>query len=413
MRTIYLLYSLLLLTHISFSQELAVSMAQIEQAVSLSGHYAANVLINEAGYSRCDYELINGQWREYEPTWHTGQVIYGLLEAFRITGDSSFLHTAVRAGDWWASQAIEEGPLAGFFAGLHGGDVTEGLINFTTLADGSPGLFLLSRITGNPLYANVATSAGHWAMLHLYLPEAGVLYDIVDMESGEIWKTRSPHYPGDSLPLYLLARPNNEGFLYKDMYLHSGKSLYRDVFLNLSNSLLEKQHENGLWMDFHPNYAPSGKIHPRFNIWYAESLLEAYTLTHDSSYLEAAANTMRTVQKWQQKQGHIYYSNRTDESYDASSVCGSATAFAGLLWLRLWQEGYGEFKPCAEKALQWVLANQLPANHPDPNLRGAVWESWRKWSADGRMQLYVRDVATAFSLRLLAAWHDHLQKSKK
>ncbi|HMQ45986.1 MAG TPA: hypothetical protein PKA00_00960 [Saprospiraceae bacterium] len=410
---IYRLLVLLLGSHLLIAQNKPFNLEEIEQAIQLSGQYAADVLINEVGSSRCDYELISGQWQEYEPAWHTGQVIYGLLEAFRITGDSSFLNTSIKAGDWWASQAITEGPLAGFFAGLHGGDVASHLINFTTLADGSPGLFLLSRLTGNPEYAHVATSAGHWAMHHLYLPEEGVLYDIVDFKTGEIWKTRSPHYPGDSLPLHLVTRPNNEGFLFKDMYLHTGKSAYRDVFLNLSNSLLAKQHENGLWLDYHPNHEPSGKLHPRFNIWYAESLIEAYSLTQDSRYLEAAARTMRTVQKWQQKQGHIYYTNRMDESYDAASICGSATAYAGLIWLRLWEAGYDEFQPNAIKSLEWVLANQLPSDHPDPNLRGAIWESWRKWSKDGAMRLYVRDIATSFSLRLMATWHDHLNNQSQ
>ncbi|NJO86774.1 MAG: hypothetical protein HC821_01530, partial [Lewinella sp.] len=68
-------------------------------AVRVAGTYAANVLISESGASRCDYEMLDGQWLEYEPAWHTGQVIYSLLEAYRVTGEKQFLVAAKKAGD--------------------------------------------------------------------------------------------------------------------------------------------------------------------------------------------------------------------------------------------------------------------------------------------------------------------------
>jgi len=282
------------------------------------------------------------------------------------------------------------------------------MINFTTLADGTPGLFELSRITQDPKYAEVATRAGNWAIRHLYLPEQGLFYDIIDARTGEIWTRRSPHYPGDDLPLRLTARPSNEGFLFKDMYRHTGNKNHRDVFMALCNSLIEKQDNlTGLWLDYHPNHRESGKLHPRFNTWYAESLLEGYALTGDDRYLQAALRTARQLLRWQQKNGHIYYTNRLDGSYDPSSVCGSATAFAAIIWLKLIQLGYSEFVPGVNRAASWIVANQFPENHPDPNLRGAFLETWSKWQ-DGQLRVYVRDIATSFSLRFLAAYHQYL-----
>jgi hypothetical protein len=156
-------------------------------------------------------------------------------------------------------------------------------------------------------------------------------------------------------------------------------------------------------MDFHPNKADLGRIHPRFNLWLAESLLMAYELSPQPRYLEAALKTARAVQKWPTKDGAIYYTNYTDGRRDAGSVCGSAVAFSGYIWLRLKQLGYHEFDRDIDRAARWVIANQWPTNHPDPNLRGAFFETWMKVE-NGRTRIYVRDIATAFSLRFLAAY---------
>ena len=42
-------------------------------------------------------------------------------------------------------------------------------------------------------------------------------------------------------------------------------------------------------MDYHPNDKVKRSIHARFNIWNAEALCDAYDLTGDRRYIEAAA----------------------------------------------------------------------------------------------------------------------------
>jgi hypothetical protein len=39
------------------------------------------VLIDSTGKSRCDYQMLKGEWQDYEPPWHTGQIINALVEA--------------------------------------------------------------------------------------------------------------------------------------------------------------------------------------------------------------------------------------------------------------------------------------------------------------------------------------------
>lgn len=378
---------------------------QIEEAILHASQYAQTVLLDSVGKSRCDYEMLSGRWFEYEPAWHTGQLIWGLLEAYKVTQDSSLVQAAQRAGDWWVSLAIaDHSDLQGYLGALHGGSVEAPLINFTTIADGTPGLFELSRISGNPRYAEVATQAGQWAMEHLYLPEHGLLYDLVDIQTGEIWVDQSPHFPADQvLTVHDVARPNNEGFLFADMYRFTNNPQPRDFFLTLCNSLVDKQSENGFWMDYHPNNRKKQKIHPRFNLWNAESLLVGYELSKDQRYLEAALKTARAVQQWQQRDGRIYYRNRPDGSYENNSICGSAVAFAGILWLELQQLGYDEFDRNISRSLSFILNNQFPIDHPDPNLRGAFLETWSK-TKEGQARIFMRDIATSFGLRFLSKY---------
>lgn len=112
-----------------------LSPDEIIKSIKRAGNYASESLIDQEGKSKCDYDIISGEWKVYEPLWHTGQVIWGLLHAFDVTQDSQYLHTAKRAGDWWRNQQFTNHPaLNGFVKGFHFGEVEDHLINFTTLS---------------------------------------------------------------------------------------------------------------------------------------------------------------------------------------------------------------------------------------------------------------------------------------
>ncbi|EKU87807.1 beta-L-arabinofuranosidase domain-containing protein [Bacteroides oleiciplenus] len=369
--------------------------------------YATKVLLDEEGKSRCDYNVIEGKWYPYEEPWHTGQVILGLLEAYKVTGNKDALAAARRAGDWWISLEIKDNPrFAGMVAATHGDDIGNDQIVFATTSDGTPGIFELSRVTGDQKYAKVATSASKWLLENMYYPEEGVCYDLADLKTGEVLTQNSPFYKNKKdQKLEDVSRPNTEGSPFKDAYEFSKDEKFRDAHILLSNSLIEKQDKDGIWMRYMPNHMEVSSFHPRFNLWYAESLLEAYELTKDKKYLEAAAKTARTYAKAQQKDGTIYYVNYTDgKPSDKGSICGSAVAFAGILWIRLAGYGYDEFIPYYERSINWVLKNRYAIDHPDPNLRGAVVNT-RYRSKKGKVWLTSRDVGTSFGLRFIAAYY--------
>ena len=371
---------------------------QVLQALNECAVYASDVLLDSAGKSRCDYNMILGQWFPYEEPWHTGQIILGLVDAYRVTGNKHYLDAAERAGKWWIGLEIKDNPkLEGMVAATHGDSRGNDHIVFSTVSDGSHGLFELGKETGNETYTRVVTDAITWMLDNMYAPELGVCYDIVELKTGEVLKTDR-----DNLGLDL--RPNTEGSPFYDAYLVTGEERFKDAHILLANSLIEKQTPEGAWMDYHPNDKEEGTFHPRFNLWYAESLLEAYELTKDRKYLEAAAKTARLYARAQRNDGTIYYDNYVDGRFDKGSICGSAVAFAGILWMRLAGYGYDEFVPNYERSAQWLLVNRYAQDHPDPNVRGAVVNT-RYRNKKGRVWLTQRDVGPSCGLRVLAQYY--------
>jgi rhamnogalacturonyl hydrolase YesR len=388
---------------------------EVLQALRETADYVSDVLINEHGVSRCDYNIPEGRWYEYEPPWHTGQAIYALLEAHRLTGDQKYLDKAILAGNWWISLEIKDHPkLNGMVASIHGDHAGETIV-FATMSDGSAGLYKLYDVTGDKRYGDVTTRAGDWMLRNMCLLDEGVCYDNVDPVSGEVMTESSPFWPDkENQTLWDVARPNNEGSLFLDMYEYTGNEEYKAAFITLCNSLVDKQGPEGLWMHFMPNDLESGSVHPRFNLWYAESLIDGYELTGDRRYLEAATRTLEIFTRFQDSRGTIYYRNFVDGGRDRSSVCGSAVAFSGILWLRLREHGVEGFDENIELSLDWILKNRYATDHPDPNLAGAVINT-RLRHRQGKLWLTQRDVGSTFGVRFLSAYYDYTfgEKAKK
>ena len=158
-------------------------------------------------------------------------------------------------------------------------------------------------------------------------------------------------------------------------------------------------------MDFMPNNKEDGSVHPRFNLWYAESLLDGYDLTGDKRYLDAARKTAATFAGFQTGDGTIYYRNFTNGDVNRNSICGSAVAFAGILWLRLEAYGIEDFRKNTELSLEWILKNRFSTDHPDLNLAGAVINTRLRHKQD-KLWLVNRDIGSSFGVRFLAVYYD-------
>ncbi len=380
-----------------------ISKKDLLERITISADYADKILIDEEGKSRCDYNISESQWIPYEEPWHTGQLINALLEAHRVTGKQKYLDTAVKAGNWWVGLEIKGHPgLEGMVKGIHGNFIGDDLIVFATVSDGTPGIYYLSKVTKDKKYAQVATNAARWMLNNMYDAQKGICYDNVDIRNGKVIKNPED-YDGE---LNYFYRSNTEGFLFKEAYEFSGEDAFKEAYVTLCDSLVNFQTPEGLWMQFRPNNAEKGSFHPRYNIWNAESLLEAYEMTKDRKYLESAARTARFYTNYQQKNGAMFYHAKLDGTMDKSSICSSEVAFAGLLWLRLVQYGYPEFIPNYERSVSWLMTSIFDKNHPDPNLRGATVEVTTSISSNNTPKIINRDLGTTFTLRFLAAYYD-------
>jgi hypothetical protein len=155
------------------------NLKEIESAINSGSKYITDVLLDEKGKSNCEYSLIDGVWVDYEPAWHTGQLIFALGRAHDITDNAAYLDAAKKAANWWCSLQITDNPnLNGMLKAIHMAGVD--YIVFATVSDGSAGLYYLSNKTGIDKYSSVPTQAGNWMYDHMYLPEEGLCYDLVD-----------------------------------------------------------------------------------------------------------------------------------------------------------------------------------------------------------------------------------------
>lgn len=235
----------------------------------------------------------------------------------------------------------------------------------------------------------------------MYDEEKGICYDNVDIRTGKVIKS-GDEFEGKR---YYLFRPNTEGFLFKDAYEFSGNEDFKHAYLTLCDSLVAFQTQEGLWMQFKPNNLEKGTFHPRYNLWNAESLLEAYDITNKQEYLEAAVQTARFYTKYQQTNGAMFYHANLDGSVDRSSICSSEVAFAGIIWMRLAGYGYDEFEKYYERSASWLMNASFSTDHADPNLRRAIVEITTNISK-GKTKIVNRDIGTSFALRFFAAYYD-------
>jgi hypothetical protein len=396
----------------------APSETTVETALTELADHAAHILMTEEGRGRADYDIVAARWHSYEDHWHTGQLVWALLEAGAVLDRPDLVAAARRGGDWWIATEYPAGhPLAGLVAAAHG-DRLGALINWTTIADGTPGLFALTRATGDPRYADAATRSGRWLWENTRVPDGtpggeGLFYNIIDPATGAVWRDWDVHTQGPlrdaaravsaPAPVTRVARPNIEGFLFHDMCRHTGEAVWCERFIAQADALLARQHASGLWLEFEPNEADGSQIHPRFNIWNAEALLQAYEVSGDRKYLEGAARTARWAQKVMQKDGTLFYRTSIDGVSNRAEVTGSAVAFNGVLMLRLKDYGFTEFAPTIAVFADWLIANRYAADHPDRNLAGAVIDTRLKLSG-GKVALFNRDVGSTFGLRFLSLY---------
>jgi sucrose-6-phosphate hydrolase SacC (GH32 family) len=398
------------------------SPANVRAAVA-AGAAAAVASLRDDGsgalVARCDYHLLRGEWYDYERLWHTAQTIKALVSASALLGNrSDLLAAATRAGRWWRAQRIAAPPA---LAGLVNStdvlpaalgcitDACDGTQDLSDVSDSAYGIFALSAATGDPSFADAASASARWQLQHMTVPDApGLFWNVLN-------KTRRP--PAPVTDIAQPFRTQIEGSLFLQAYRHTGDPRLRAAFLAQADATVAHQDAHGLWMLWTPNDNATGQLHPRYNLWYAFSLVDAFEATQNASYLAAAVKTAAFYAAHvQRRDGTIFYMSYVNGSVSQNDLCGSAVGFLLHLAVRLLQVHAVARDPAAVAALQpavarsvaWLLANQYPTTHPDPNLRGAFLEigfRHKPWYLGPHSKAVIhRDLGTSFALPALVAF---------
>ena len=242
----------------------------------------------------------------------------------------------------------------------------------------------------------------------------------------------------DSCKYFMISERENSS---RTLKLH--KKLC-DSFFEQANETIQRQDKYGLWMLWTPNDSSNNRFHPRFNVWYALSLLDAADFLNTSSYthkfyngnngaliklyVNASIRTAETYAFAQQESGTIYYWNQLvdiDKSKNKFKVvpeknapCGSGVAVSLSLWLRLYIKGYGD-KSYSNiiKSVKWLIENQFSETHADLNLAGAYFEvGFRKiahWVSENTLDVVQRDLATNIGLQALSDYIMYCNKNPR
>lgn len=311
--------------------------------------------------AKCDYHLTQGIWYDYERLWHTAVTINALVAARDVLGSnrSDLVAVAVRAGQWWTEQQIHH-PTS--LAGLMNStdvlptavgcitDACNGTQDLGDVSDSAYGIYALSAATSDRAYSDAASDSALWQLHHMAVGPAhpGLYWNLLNKTStppGPITTVPQPFRTQIEGSLFLqgaytnnshhnlISRHISHRLLVIAAYKHTKDEQLKEGFLQQAEATVRNQDQHGLWMLWYefrisfkmmnfaliamnfvsrtPNDNVTGTIHPRFNLWYAHSLLDAFEFTGNVSYLEAATKTAVFYStSVQRRDGTIYYDSK-------------------------------------------------------------------------------------------------------
>lgn len=359
------------------------------------------------GCMKNEYNTRTLEWDFFEPFWHTGQGVLGLLAAHHHLGNPEYLNRSKLAGEYMLKQQILmpcEPELEGLFRVWRKPETD--IAQVATFTDGAEALVALYRQTKDDRYLKAFCRGLDWIIDNLYLPELGLIIERFDMINKQPLKIHRADYEPTEEPTRY-ARPNNEGAPFVLAYQLTGDEKYRRIGDRVAERLLADQNRQGLWMLYMPNDVNEGAAHARFNLWYALALLRQYELSGDTRHLQACCRTADWHAGKQTTDGALYYRTGLDGSHSALKICGSAVAMAGLLWTRLLKHApCHQYRAAILKGVKFLLDTQHGDQHPNHELQGAFFECWRIEKGYGFSYYWIRDIATHFALQFLGELMD-------
>ena len=284
------------------------------------------------GAFRGEYRAAMRQWDVYAPIWHGGQGVKALALASRALGDAKLLDEAEYAAGFLLRHQV---------TGTDSDDEDNGLllayennaINVSAIVEAIDGLLVLSEISGEPRYAEVAVAAARWAMRRSYRPADGSFLYVYDPDARRFLP---PRCMADGR---LIDRgPLLDDGVFVKVYQLTGERAFLDVAVGVAERLLTEEDPPGNWARFPPNDPVTRTCHPRTAYWYGRPMWMVARATGDERFLACARRAAEWYAGAMRLDGGMFRSTAPDFRTPSFDHATSGIACAAILWLELAQE---------------------------------------------------------------------------
>lgn len=345
------------------------------------------------GSFRGEYSVADRKWDFFCPTWHGGQAIKALAQAYQLTGDRRLLRSAEDAAEFLLQNQINTGPDAGLILAYE--DIGDKVFTSAVL-ESLDGLLVLADVTGQQRYRDSALSAARWCLERTWINGQGLLRDLYDPHKRKFiddFVVTRENAPG---------RPLADDSIFLKAFDLTGEARYRDVFYEILHRLLRDERPAGNWVDYGPCCPKTGECHPRHAYWWGLPMLDAYQHSREKIWLDAAVRSGEWYVKAQRTDGGLF--RFTDLNFKTACFehATSGICCAAILWMRLFRETRDpQWLEPTRKALSYAMSVQF-TEPQDPNLKGCVLERLAPPDGTDRNPYYIRDLATIFFVQAAA-----------
>lgn len=340
-----------------------------------------------------EYRVATGRWNFMCPIWHGGQAVKALAMACQVLEEPRLLQAATNGASFILRNQRKQGVDAGVVLAY---EDHEDKVNTSAVLETLDGWFVLSDVTGDPLWRDAAVAAGRWALDHAWVKGQGIVLDLYDPANHQFlnpaYVTLSS-YPG---------RPLADDAIWLTCHRVTGEPRFREAFYDVLHCLLRTEDPAGNWVGYGPCQPRLREIHPRHAYWWGMPMLAAWRECGEQKYLDAAYRSGQWYINAQRTDGGLF--RYTNDQFNTASF-GHATsgiACAAIFWLELWQAtGEDRWLLPVYKALNYAMGMQFtcPA---DENLKGCILEKILPPDGSDASPYHIRDLATIFFIQAAA-----------
>ncbi|HOJ40494.1 MAG TPA: hypothetical protein PK644_08545, partial [bacterium] len=335
------------------------------------------------GCLKGEYSVARKKWWFFCPVWHTGQALKALCLAQPFLNSEKVTLAGRLCADFLLANTVEEGADAGLLLAYED-DADQ--VNTSAILEALDGWLYFFRLTGERKYLSAAVKAADWVARKAYLKGEGLFLDCYDPARKEFIPSR----------FGVKGRPLLDDAIFLKMYSLTGEKLYRQIFLETAERLLQDEDPVGNWVDYPPASRPRGSIHPRHAYWWGRPFLSAYRETGKEKYLACAQRSAGWYQKAMRADGGLFRNTYLDFNTASFGHATSGVACAVILWLETdLAVNQPCFAPQVEKAVGYLLRMQF-LTPSDPNLTGCILEKVMPPDGTDASPYHIRDLGTIF-----------------